>query len=134
MKKTQLFVVKEEGYDEIHAIFSSREKAEAYMQRFPDIGGENCSIEVQELDPEFVSLSDKSPYEVKFTGNKDDDYHVSASPYLYEEARDQRIFWIAGTTAEVFVLASNEGDAGRKALEIRQELIQKGKWKPSSHD
>ena len=128
MKKTQLFVVKEENYDAIHAIFSTREQAEAYMHRFPDMGNDLLIIEEFELDPKYTSYPDKSPYTVKLDLNNEI-MDVYTNPYDHDQTLTESILWCTEDIAEITVVAASAEEAQRKAINVKQELIQKGEWK-----
>jgi hypothetical protein len=131
MKKMKLYVVKEEDYNEIDAIFSSLEQAEAYIKRFPDMGSGKLEIEEQELDPIFLSFTDKSPYNVVFFQNGEL-REATPSPHRESRALNEEVEIFSWTTVlntlEIDVFAKNRKEAIKKAQLIKERVIQKGEW------
>jgi len=127
--KNKVFIVRVWDEEEPGRAFSTREKAIAYKQRYPDMGPDPMEIYEVELDVDFISLPDKSPYHV-YMGNDGEIRDIYPIPYeSVEELAMQDIVEVSECGgAEFYFLARNKTDAVRISTKKYRQMMNDGKW------
>ncbi|MHA4811826.1 DUF7336 domain-containing protein [Flavitalea flava] len=115
---------------DVDGVFSTREKAEAYMRRYPEMPHE---LFIQELvvDPEYLSFPDKSPYIVRFRENGEVRSVEKVNVPEFEiRALNEDVYEFLKMT-DIYVFAKNEEQAIQRGLEIKKEMMENGVWAES---
>jgi len=121
--------------DDIEAVFDSREKAEGYNKRYKT----DSRFEIMErvFDPNYESDLTKDPYRVTLHHDHREPIWVNLHHHLNDiQAAKEERYEIDGTLysnydAPIFrilLFAESEEAALRRALEIRDDVVESGEW------
>jgi hypothetical protein len=140
MPTKTIYAVNRGSYSDysVRALFSTKEKAEAYMEEFPD--GEYNALEEYTLDPDSVSLKAKG-YQLWHVlmlrdgsverVNAQDWYFVHEAPRHWIWRRTHAAAYAAKGIPDALnstVLARDEKHAVKIANEKRVQMIADGEW------
>jgi len=125
---------KSDGFIRTKAIFSTREKAEAYINRFPDMGNEYFVEEEErqryyrklKLDPKFLSFPDRSIYCLLFTDRWQLRHLSEGGSYRLDREALERKIKPYREGQILHLIAKSRRDALRQFVLIRNGLGIKG--------
>jgi hypothetical protein len=128
MEKGKVFIINDGFEDQALEIFSTREKAEAFINRFPEKGPDKLTIVERELDPEFLTFPDKSPYAVTFKDGRLFEIGCCSSCGVDHDEQNETWNKDPGNRIDMNFCAKNEKEAIERATRIKDHLIQTGEW------
>jgi hypothetical protein len=139
MNNKTIYAVKSKDYnslDEVYGFFDSYDEANAFINRFKTIP-KDLEIVRQVLNPEYITDKGKDPYRIVLRNKENVPFDVGIFAMISqgERAKNEEYFinFYAPQvdddgTFEIMLFAGNEEQAIRKAIVIRDAVINSGEW------
>lgn len=140
LKVYMITFIEVDEIDQVLAYFDSKEKAEAFLNRFKT-DTKRYEIVEMPLNPKYIVNKLANPYLITITGKKNKPISVKIFDIIEDVERAEKEDYLMNSSPgfinfgaiEIMLMATDKKDAKAKAIKKRDELIASGEWDKVYH-